>query len=236
MPMSPEGFADRIALLRQDIVAQARRVQRLAEAAFESFFSRDPSAAAAAVAADDEIDRIDVEIERACVALLLDATREGAHLDPAQLRQALTIVKVNNELERIADVGVAVAESVAKLPTAMPPCPPTVRVMTNSVIGILRDVGLSVDRTDPRLAKVVLQSEDAVAAFKAALLRNAEEQIAAGRMPVDFAFAIHELATQCEDIADHCTNIAEQIIYQATGTIVRHMEGHWVEVPPAPGA
>lgn len=233
MPTSPEGFTNRIDGLRHDLVVQARRVQMLIESAFDAFFARDNAKAAAVLLLDDEIDRVDVELERASVSLLSDATREGAHLDQVQLRHVLTIVKVNNELERIADVGVAIAEAVARLPATMPICPPTLRVMTNSVVGIVRDVGLAVDRTDARLAKVVLQSEDAVAAFKAALLRNAEEQIASGKMAVDFAFIIHELATRCEDIADHSTNIAEQILYLATGTIMRHMEGHWVEIPPS---
>ncbi|MBX3361915.1 MAG: hypothetical protein KF912_07325 [Phycisphaeraceae bacterium] len=233
MPTTPEGFANRIDGLRQDLAAQARRVQALVECAFDSFFSRDQQRAASVPRLDDEIDRIDVELERASVSLLADATSQGAQLDQLQLRHVLTIVKVNNELERIADVGVAIAEAVSRVPAAMPVCPPTLRVMTNSVVGIVRDVGLAVDRTDARLAKVVLQSEDAVAAFKAALLRNAEDQIASGKMSVDFAFVIHELATRCEDIADHCTNIAEQVLYLATGTIVRHQEGHWVEIPPA---
>lgn len=235
MPTSPEGFSQRIDGLRHELVAQAKRAQTLVEGAFNSFFARDPAGAAAVATQDDEIDRIDVELERAAVALLRDATGQGAHLDQVQLRQVLTIVKVNNELERIADVGVAIAEAVSRLPASMPPAPPTLRVMTNSVVGIVRDVGMAVDRTDARLARVVLQSEDAVAAFKSALLRNAEEQIASGKMAVDVAFIIHELATRCEDIADHSTNIAEQILYLATGTIMRHMQGHWVEIPPSAG-
>ena len=50
-------------------------------------------------------------------------------------------------------------------------------------------------------------------------------------MNVDFAFRLHEVATQCELIADHCTNIAEQVIYLTTGAIVRHMTNSWVELP-----
>jgi phosphate transport system protein len=232
MPTSPEGFERRIDDLRRDLASQGGRVLRLLESAFDAFFARDGARAQGVEEADNEIDRIDVEIERAAVSLLTDATREGAQLEPTQLRQILTIVKVNNELERVADVGVSIAQRVSALPPGSGAFPPTLRVMTNSVLGIVRDSNLSVEHTDGRMARVVLQSEDAVAAFKAALLRGAEEQIASGKMAVDFAFNIHELATRCEDVADHCTNIAEQILYLATGTIMRHMEGHWVEIPP----
>jgi phosphate transport system protein len=109
--------------------------------------------------------------------------------------------------------------------------PPTLLVLTNSVAGILRDVTQSFERGDARLAKIVLDSEDTVDAFKSQLIRDAERAIASGAMPVDFAFAIYELVSQCERIADHATNIAEQIIYAATGAIVRHTDAGWIELP-----
>jgi phosphate transport system protein len=154
-------------------------------------------------------------------------------MDPSDLRSVLTIVKVNNELERIADCAVEVAGLVRRHAGTTGAYPDTFRVMANSVIGILRDTNLAVQRGDAALAKVVLQSQHAVTAFKAALLRDAEEKIARGAMQVDFAFQLHEMATECERIADHCTNIAEQVIYQTTGAIVRHTDAQWVITRPA---
>jgi phosphate transport system protein len=182
---------------------------------------------------DDIIDAADVQIERACVDVLTDATRQGSELTPNQLRAILTIAKINNELERVADVACDLAEMSQQI-TASPvrlPVPDTFRVMANSVVGILRDVNSSVMRNDPHLANIVLQSQHAVTAFKDAILRDAEEKIARGMMPVDHAFRLHEIATMCELIADHCTNIAEQVIYLTTGAIVRHTTTSWVQLP-----
>ena len=53
--------------------------------------------------------RVDVEIEKTSVALLIDATNAGSRLEANQLRAVLTIVKINNEMERIADSAVAIA-------------------------------------------------------------------------------------------------------------------------------
>jgi phosphate transport system protein len=231
MPATPEGFALRLQRLRADLVEQGRRVQALLEGAFEAVFSRDPARAARVIAMDDAIDTVDVEIERASVQLLTDATHENSKLEPAQLRAVLTVVKINNELERIADAGVEIAERCAALREMPGSIPETFQVMANSVVGIIRDVNRAYERSDAALAKVVLQSEDAVEAFKSAVLTDAERKIAAGQMPVDFAFALHEIASECIRMADHCTNIAEQVIYSVTGAIVRHMEGGWVEVP-----
>jgi len=231
MPTSPQGFESRLDQLRNDLVDQGRRVQTMLEEAFDALFQRSADRARSVVIRDDIIDSADVAIERAAVSLLGDATRQGASLTDVQLRTVLTIVKVNNELERIADSASEVATLVAQLRPDAQPYPDTFRVMANSVVGILRDSNVSVLRSDPNLAKVVLQSQHAVTAFKDALLRDAEHKIAAGFMPPDFAFHLHELANQCELMADHCTNIAEQIIYLTTGGIVRHVESSWIEIP-----
>jgi phosphate transport system protein len=230
MPAPTDGFSKRTARLQADLVEQGRRVQIMLEGAFESLFEHNAQRAATVVAQDDAIDEADVQIEKACVALLMEATRQGGELEPQQLRHVLTIAKVNNEMERIADVAADLAELTQQVGVATATLPDTFRVMANSVIGILRDVNTAVLRNDAPLANIVLQSQHAVTAFKAAILRDAEEKIAKGQMTVDMAFQLHEIATQCELVADHCTNIAEQVIYLTTGAIVRHMQNSWVEV------
>ncbi|MGQ0628751.1 MAG: phosphate signaling complex PhoU family protein [Phycisphaerales bacterium] len=229
MGFSAEIVAARLAEHMAGIVAQGRRVQRLVEASFDAVFSRDEAAATQARALDEEVDRVDVEIERAAVDFLAEVCRQSGAMSPAQLREVLTIVKVNNELERIADLGVMVCEEV-RLLNACGPLPPAFRVMTNSVVGIVRDVTASLERKDPELAKVVLLSEETVAEFKRTLVRDSQKQFAAGQMNMDMILGITDVATLCVGMVDHCTNIAEQVIYSATGTIVRHMEGHWEEV------
>lgn len=232
MPLTSQGFADRIARLRADLSEQARRVRSLIEGAFDACFSKDAVSAQRVIDLDEVIDRVDVDLEKACVALLSDACGSAtATIAPEQLRMVLTIVKVNNELERIADAGVYIAELAIRLSKDGNPLPDTLRVITNSVVGILRDASTSLDKLDANLAKVVLASEEAVEAFKTAILRDLTVQVAAGRMSVDTAFVLQEITTQCEVMAGHCTNIAEQALYVASGKIVRHMQGHWEEVP-----
>ncbi len=229
-----QGLATRIDRLKADVVDQSRRVLAVIEAAFAAVFDSDHERAAWVAQQDDAIDTADVAIERAAVQLLFDAAATTAQFDHDQLRMVLTIVKINNELERIADAAVDVAALVPDKTQAKPRFPDTFRVMANSVIGILRDTGTSVHRNDAAMSRVVLQSQHAVTNFKAAILRDAENQIAAGKMSVDFAFRLHEIASQCELMADHCTNIAEQVIYATSGAIVRHLPTKWVDVPQKP--
>jgi len=232
----PQDFPKRIAELSSDLEAQGRRVQALLELALDAFFTRDSAKAAKVNSDDDAIDASDVAIEKACVALLNDATNEGASLGESDLRRVLTIVKVNNELERVADVAVDLSDLVKPMAASGASSPPrafpaTFRMMANSVIGILRDTTTAFARMDAPLAKVVLQSQHCVTAFKDAIIRDGEQQIAKGQMTIEFAFLLLEVASQCELVADHCTNVAEQIIYSSTGAIVRHTPTQWIEIP-----
>lgn len=231
MPSSPEAFTQRLADLRLRLAAQGRLVRQMADRAFESVYARDAALAGTVVELDDRVDEADLAIEQDAVQFLADATRDGAALTTPQLRGVLTCVKVNNELERIADAASAVAESVVNLKDRTTPLPKTTLVMTNSVLGIIDDTITAFERHDAAKAKVVLASEGAVLSFNALILRDAEERVADGRMSVDLAFDLHEIANQSVLMADHCTNVAEQVIYEATGAVVRHREGAWVELP-----
>ncbi len=227
MPTSAQGFEQRIARLKSDLVEQGRRVQRMLEAAVESVFDRDDSKARWVCDHDAVIDKVDVDIERAAVQILVDGARGGTSLGEAQVRWVLTIVKVNNELERIADEAVQVAERLDAFIALPDPPPDRFRVMANSVIGILENVVRCFDTLDADLARIVLASDDAVEAFEQAILRETQEGLRAGATTVDFAFAVNSMAAGLDRVNDHCTNIAEQVIYVATGAIVRHSHGHW---------
>jgi phosphate transport system protein len=212
------AFDERLALLKQEIVAQGRRVLDLCTRAVDCYFDGDLEKARGVVAGDEAIDQADVAIERASVPLLgMGQTDEHA------IRSVLTIVKVNNELERIADDGVAIAERVLE-PNRF-----------NSVLGVLRDATRSLEREDPALARQVLLFDDTVAQFKAQILRETEAEVLSGKASVGFAFRLLAVTKALERIADHATNICEQVIYLKRGLIVRHRPEGWSE-PEAPEA
>lgn len=229
MTLTTEAFAAQLGTLRLQLGEQGARIRRIVSTALDAFFTADAGKGREAIDLDDEIDNHDVAIERAAVVLLTAACQETTPIEGQQVRVALNLVKVNNEYERIADAGVSIAERAIGLSGNPSNFPQTTRVMTNSVVGILRDVTKAYDERDARLARLVLQSEDTVNMFKQEILRAAEQSVADGRMTVDLAFDLHELASQCLLIADHATNIAEQVIYESTGIIVRHRAGEWIE-------
>lgn len=227
---SVSEFAQKLATLEADLSTQGERVLALCTRAVESYFDRDVERAQSVVELDDEVDRVDVEIERRSVPMLA-----MGETDEHRIREVLTIVKVNNELERIADAGVVIAEHVIEQGAMKERVPPTFRVMANSVLGVLRDAVRSLARKDAGLARQVLLFDDTIERFKREILMHAQEQVAHGHFSVHFAFRLMAVVKSLERIADNCTNICEQVIYLRSGLIVRHRPEGWSE-PEAPDA
>ena len=222
------SFHELLAALENDMVAQGARVLDLCTLAVESYFDLDLAKAARIEELDSEVDRVDVEIEKRSVPLLgMGQTDEHA------IRSVLTIVKCNNEYERIADCGVSVAEKVLDERTREMRVPDTFRVMVNSVLGMLRDTNRALARHDAELARQVLLFDDTVERFKKEIVMNAQEQVASGHLSVRFAFGLMSVTKSVERIADHCTNVCEQVIYLQSGMIVRHRPEGW-SAPSAP--
>ncbi len=224
------AFEDRLSALEKDLVQQGARVLELCTLAVESYFDLDLQKAGRIETLDTEVDRVDVDIEKRSVPLLgLGQTDEHS------IRSVLTVVKCNNEYERIADCGVSIAEKVLDERTRDMRVPDTFRVMANSVLGMLRDTNRALARHDADLARQVLLFDDTVERFKKEIVMNAQEQVASGHISVHFAFGLMSVTKSMERIADHCTNVCEQVIYLESGMIVRHRPEGW-SAPAAPRA
>ncbi len=228
-----QQFEQRIAALKQRLVEQGHLVRRVIEAAVEAVFERDVEKARRVIEHDETIDSVDIEIERDAVGVLSDAMATGAHLPPRDVRLILTIVKVNNEFERIADLSVDIANRIDSLIAFPDTPPPKVRVIANSVIGIMQTTNSAFAHNDVDAARLVLASDDATEAFKEAILKDVATQLAGGELTVEFALALRTIAFSLGRMADHCTNVAEQVIYSETGKIVRHTD-HWTEPEDPP--
>ena len=215
-------FDRKLAQLKADLNTQGARVSDQLLQAVESSFGDDISTANEVIAGDAVIDRVDVEIERACIELL----RLGAN-DEHSIRSVLTIVKVNNELERIADCAVSVAQSATTQNKIISTAPPTFRVMANSVIGMVRDTNAALSEANTEMAIRVLAFDDTVSRFRKEIVLDAQQRTSNGTLVPLVSFEILSVARSLERIADHCTNICEQVIYLETGKIVRHSPEGW---------
>lgn len=226
-PASDPAFAERLTELQRKLVRQGQAVQRQIERAVDAVFEKNRAQAEQVVRDDEPIDLEDIRIERDAVALLTDALDQGVKLDHHQVRMILTIVKVNNEFERISDCAVNIAERIEAFLGLETELPPKFRMMANSVIGIMQTTNTAFSAMDTIAAQLVLASDDATEAYKNALLHDTELALARGQHSVDYAFALRTVAANLGRMSDHCTNVAEQVIYVESGKIVRHTGDRW---------
>lgn len=225
--MTMEDFGRKHGQLREDLLTQGDRVVAHAMTAVESFFGNDPGLAQKVIDGDRIIDRADIDIERASIQLLMLSPN-----DEYDIRSVFTIVKINNELERIADCGVNIAEA-SQAYGADRPKSGTFEVMANSVIGMVRDANRAMRTKDQELARRVLDFDDTIDRFRAEVVRLVQTAVKDGTMPLDDALELLNVNRGLERMADHCTNICEQLIYLESGKIVRHLPSGWtLPAPP----
>lgn len=216
-------------MLIESLVAQADRVCEMLHVSVESLYSADGEAFGRVEGLDDAVDAEDVRIEREAVRWVTGAFDSGRVLDDSTVRLLFTAVKVNNELERIGDLAVSIASRAGAFDDEGDRLPEQIRVVGNSVVGIIHEAASAFGSLDATRAERVLKSDDITEACREAVLSESETAIARGTRTPEFAFALNRVAAALSMAGDHATNIAEQVIYVATGKIVRHKIDRWGE-------
>jgi len=211
-------FIDLLEDLKVRIARMSAMVQQTVENAVESVRSTDTSLAQGVINGDEHIDGQEINVETAAINLL-------ARYQPTagDLRLIFGIVKVNNDFERVADCAVNVAQRV--LPLSREPgrgLPIDLRVLGDTVITTLRDTVKAFNLSDVLIAQRVLESDDVVDALYQQIVGEMLHQVESNGATAQPDFAYIMIAKNLERIADHCTNIAENVIYVHTGKIVRH--------------
>jgi phosphate transport system protein len=180
---------------------------------------RNTELAIATMRLDYEIDDMEVEIEEECLKII--ALHQPVAAD---LRFLVAVIKINNDLERIGDQVVNIAQRVvriAKRPEA--PYGFDYSVMADKAEAMLRMSLDSLVNQDLDDAIKVLHLDDDVDAIKDEAYDRIKQAIADGATD-DIGYMINLLliSRHLERLADHATNIAEEVVYMIEGEIVRH--------------
>lgn len=180
---------------------------------------RDAATAKEVIHLDHEIDQMEVDIEEECLKII--ALHQPVATD---LRFLIAVIKINNDLERIGDQVVNIAQrivSIAKVPTA--PYNFDYSEMANKAESMLRMSLDSLVNQDLDDAIRVLHLDDEVDDIKNKAYDRIKKAIADG-VTDDIGYMINLLliSRHIERLADHATNIAEEVVYMIEGEIVRH--------------
>ncbi len=204
--------------LHRSILSMCTMVEEMVHRAVEGLSRPSESLAEELAARDDEIDDLDVRIEEDCLKLL--ALHQPVAID---LRRICSVLKITGELERVADLGVHIAERACGL-IGQPEV-----VVSNKVSEMARIALSMLHRSidayvelDSQLARRVCAEDDTVDALNREIIRELAGTMKRDADLVEPALHLFSAARHIERVADHATNIAEDVVYLVDGEIIRH--------------
>ena len=213
--------------LHQEMLTMSGRVEQMVRTSVALLAECDYEAAVDFGRLDDEIDRLDVEIEDHALKTL--ALHQPVASD---LRKITAVMKLSAELERVADLAVNITERALGLAgTDSVEVPEEVGEMSALAVGMLKESIDAYVREDAALARQVRQSDEAVDDLNRRVIDRLAGQIRERPARVDALLHLFSAARLIEEIADHAVVIAEDVVYYIEGEIIRHQP--MFDAPPA---
>ena len=207
-----------ITRVKQQILTLGAEVEDSLRHAVMSLVNRDTALAQQVVTRDSEIDQHEVDIEEECLKIL--ALHQPVAID---LRFLIAVLKINNDLERIGDLAVNIAERSLSLSMQPPVAPPfDLPAMAERVQGMVRrslDALVSVDVAG---AQRVLDEDQHVDDIHRQMYDQVKAAIRKDVDKTDELIQLLAVSRYLERVADHATNIAEDVLYLVNGQIARH--------------
>jgi phosphate transport system protein len=204
--------------IRQSLLQMGGLVEAMIDQAKRSLTERNAGLAERVIKTDPEVDRLEMEIDEMCYSVL--ARYQPAAVD---LRFVAAVMKINNDLERMGDSAVNIAQAVLAL-SMEPPLKPYIDLprLSEIVQGMVRDSLDSLVQQKPSLALEVCDRDDQVDGLYKQIFRELLTFMIEDPKLVTRALHLLLIARNLERIADHATNIAEDVIYFVEGRDIRH--------------
>jgi phosphate transport system protein len=216
--MERHHFESELQALKNRLLNMGALVEERVHRAIQALMERNLGAAEEIARGDQDVNELQIEIDERCLRLF--ALQQPMASD---LRLITAAMKINADLERIGDQAVNIAENAMKMLSA-PPLKPVIDVPRMAEIAerMTRDSLDAFVRRDPALAREVLARDDEVDGLKDTIFRVLLTYMMADPGTIGRALSLILISRNLERIADHATNIAEDVIFLVEARDVRH--------------
>lgn len=207
--------------LKDILLEMGGAVEKSVEEACFGLLKRQPRRFKEAHRLEKRINELHLEVDQTCLTLL--AKQAPVARD---LRTAMAIIKINTDLERMGDQAVNISyagNEYLNLP-GVPEVLKDLETMVEEVRAMTRDSLDAFVRRDVDLSRSVLSRDDSVDQLKDKLVSRLRDEMIENKDQIDSCLCLISVARNLERLADHATNIAEDVIFLATGDDIRH--GH----------
>lgn len=206
--------------LKRNILAMGATVEQRVRMAVDSVLKRDIEAAHLVRVGDSEVDKMEVVIEEECLRIL-------ALLAPVagDLRFVLSIMRINTELERVADLARSVAKRAIDLHRLERiELPDGLFTMAESAKQMFSDSLVALADGDGAMARRICKSDDRVDDLQKELFVWVQKEIPKHIDQTEALLDVISVARKLERISDIATNIAENVIFLAEGMVIKHQQ------------
>jgi len=212
-------FHDQLSVLNQRLLAMSEKAEALVELSVDSLLAKDEGKAEAVIAADRELDTMELEIEAAALELL--ALQQPMARD---LRFIVSVIKVTSDLERVGDHAVNIAQAALRLisqRTNITP-DPEIEDMARRARAMLSDAIDAFLRADGKLGRNVCSRDDQVDALHESMFRILLTHMMADPRTINPSLEYLLVSRNLERVADLATNIGEDAVFLAEGKQIKH--------------
>ena len=204
--------------LQRDLLALAGSVEEAIHNAIRALQDREAGLAQEVIHGDTQIDQKENHIEEECLKIL--ALHQPVAVD---LRRTAAALKINTDLERMADLAEDIAERalhLARLPVI--PIPAKLQRMTDLTTTMVKQSLDAFVYLDPHMARRVCRLDEEVDRYNNEIIQEMIDFMRDNPDMVEQGLSLFSATRHLERIGDHATNIAEDVVYLVEGTIIRH--------------
>lgn len=204
--------------VRQMLLRMGGMVEGMVAKATQALIDRSSRLCNEVIDGDNQVDQLEMEIDELSHSIL--GRRQPTAVD---LRFLVAVMKINSDLERIGDSAVNIAQSVEQI-NEQPPLKPYIDLphLSQLVQKMVRNSLDAFVNKDTKLANEVCSSDDEVDGLYKQIFRELLTYMIEDPKTVSRALHLLLISRNLERIADHATNIAEDVIYYVEGRDIRH--------------
>ena len=208
--------------LHRDILSMCSTVEELIQEAVDGLKHGRSELAKEVSSRDREVDEWDLRIEEECLKILA-----LYHPVANDLRRVAVVMKIATELERVADIAVSIAERSAGIAEHRSfPMPDRLSEMTHEALSMLHDSIDAFVEENSAAARIICQRDELVDKLNSELIEEVVNVMKQRPDLVEPSLHLFSVIRHVERVADHATNIAEDVVYLVESAIIRHPKLH----------
>ena len=210
-------FENELAGLKQKLLTMASHAERAVNKAIEALVERDDELARNVMADDVIVDQLEVEIDELAIQLLSKAPLA------TDLRLITVAMKISHDLERVSDEATTIARRSLEL-SLEPQLKPYVDIprMAAMALDMLKEALDAFVNRDPAKARTVIPRDKQVDLLNKQLHRELSSYMVERPSTITRCLNLMVISKSLERVADHATNVAEEVVYVYEGRDIRH--------------